>query len=42
MAVIVAVAVVVGMWVFWRANVFHFVDVAAFRAALDGALTGNL
>ena len=34
--------VVVSMWVFCRAGIFHFVDVATFGAALDGAVAGDL
>jgi hypothetical protein len=34
--------IVVSVGVFWLADVFHFVDVATFGAALDGAVAGDL
>lgn len=30
------------MWVVLRSHIFHFQDVAAFGAALDGAVAGHL
>jgi hypothetical protein len=36
------VSVIVGVWVFGRADVFHLVDAAALGTALDGAVAGDL
>ena len=34
--------IMVGLWIVRRANIFHFVDAAAFRASLDRAVPGCL